>query len=51
MVFMFHNTLYRDRTFMLYLGLATSLLRREQPAPCHVIRRPLRATLLREELA
>jgi len=26
-VFMFHNTLYRDRTFMLFLGMATAIAR------------------------
>ncbi len=28
-VFMFHNTLYRDRTFLLFLGVATAVVRRE----------------------
>ena len=27
-VFMFHNTLYRDRTFMLFLGMATAIARK-----------------------
>jgi hypothetical protein len=26
-IFMFHNTLYRDRTFMLFLGMATAVAR------------------------
>ena len=26
-VFMFHNTLYRDRTFLLFLGMATAVAR------------------------
>jgi hypothetical protein len=29
-VFMFHNTLYRDRTFLLFLGMATAIARRER---------------------
>ncbi len=28
-LFMFHNTLYRDRTFLLFLGVATAVVRRE----------------------
>ncbi|MBI4566661.1 MAG: hypothetical protein HY716_18440 [Planctomycetes bacterium] len=28
-VFMFHNTLYRDRTFLLFLGVATAISQRE----------------------
>jgi len=34
-VFMFHNTLYRDRTFLLFLGMATAIARKEgaRPAP------------------
>jgi hypothetical protein len=28
-LFMFHNTLYRDRTFLLFLGVATALVARE----------------------
>ena len=28
-LFMFHNTLYRDRTFLLFLGVATAVIRRE----------------------
>lgn len=28
-MFMFHNTLYRDRTFLLFLGVATAVVRRE----------------------
>jgi hypothetical protein len=31
LVFMIHNTLYRDRTFQLYLGLAAAMTRREAP--------------------
>lgn len=30
LIFMFHNTLYRDRTFLLFLGMATALVRREK---------------------
>jgi hypothetical protein len=29
-IFMFHNTLYRDRTFLLFLGMATGLVRSEK---------------------
>jgi hypothetical protein len=29
-IFMFHNTLYRDRTFLLFLGMVTSLVEREK---------------------
>ncbi|HVE38699.1 MAG TPA: hypothetical protein VNM14_02345 [Planctomycetota bacterium] len=32
-VFMFHNTLYRDRTFLLFLGMATAIARQEGPRP------------------
>jgi hypothetical protein len=36
-VFMFHNTLYRDRTFLMFLGMATAIARQEtlrpQPEP------------------
>jgi hypothetical protein len=34
-VFMFHNTLYRDRTFLLFLGMASAIARREglRPGP------------------
>jgi O-antigen ligase len=35
-LFMFHNTLYRDRTFLLLLGISTAVVRREseeEPAP------------------
>jgi hypothetical protein len=28
-IFMFHNTLYRDRTFLLFLGIATAKVRQE----------------------
>ena len=28
-VFMFHNTLYRDRTFLLFLGISTAIARKE----------------------
>jgi len=29
-IFMFHNTLYRDRTFLLFVGMATGLVRSER---------------------
>lgn len=29
-IFMFHNTLYRDRTFLLFVGMATGIVRREK---------------------
>ncbi|HLY08236.1 MAG TPA: hypothetical protein VKW04_02915 [Planctomycetota bacterium] len=32
-IFMAHNTLYRDRTFLLFLGMVTSLRRRESVRP------------------
>jgi len=32
-VFMFHNTLYRDRTFLLFLGMATAMVRQEGNRP------------------
>jgi O-antigen ligase len=32
-VFMFHNTLYRDRTFLLFLGMATAIARQESLRP------------------
>jgi O-antigen ligase len=32
-VFMFHNTLYRDRTFMLFLGMATAIARHPWAPP------------------
>jgi len=32
-IFMFHNTLYRDRTFLLFLGMATALVRTERARP------------------
>ena len=34
-VFMLHNTLYRDRTFLLFLGTATAIVRKEgfRPQP------------------
>jgi hypothetical protein len=32
-IFMFHNTLYRDRTFLLFLGMATGLVRSEKVRP------------------
>jgi hypothetical protein len=28
-LFMFHNTLYRDRAFLLFLGVATAVVARE----------------------
>jgi hypothetical protein len=30
---MFHNTLYRDRTFLLFLGMATAIARKEAARP------------------
>jgi hypothetical protein len=32
-VFMFHNTLFRDRTYMLFLGMATAIARKPGAAP------------------
>jgi O-antigen ligase len=32
-VFMFHNTLYRDRTFLLFLGMATAIARQDGLRP------------------
>jgi hypothetical protein len=32
-VFMFHNTLYRDRTFLIFLGMATAIARQERRRP------------------
>jgi O-antigen ligase len=32
-VFMFHNTLYRDRTFLLFLGMATATMHRDGVRP------------------
>jgi hypothetical protein len=32
-IFMFHNTLYRDRTFLLFLGMATAIVRAEGSRP------------------
>lgn len=33
LVFMFHNTLYRDRTYMLFLGMATAVARKAWSPP------------------
>lgn len=33
LVFMFHNTLYRDRTYMLFLGMATAVARKAWAPP------------------
>ena len=39
-IFMFHNTLYRDRTFLLFLGMATGLVRSEKVRPRPLLEGP-----------